>query len=284
MSTADSVTIAVGIGGLIATIFLGLQNNRIAAAQNEIFREQNRIFAAQAGIKMPETGSRKNSLGMYWPALAALAVAIAVGLIVARLQMATPKPFGVVVVAMPWVLLLILAFWITVARKRPENPAPDVPQNASLKEQLKSGPEPKPSKLKIHWATYRAMNGQAETYDVTECLQKMVCGDGLVLQIENHNFVVDGRNYVPKDPLPGKKKQLEVGYSFNEVSASVYYGQKGRAVSCCRKMLGCGVYWPPPPRAKRKRSAKSTVSPPRNQPTPSPLIRSERKLSLSLVN
>jgi hypothetical protein len=122
MSTADGVSVAVGIGGLIAAIFLGLQNNRIASQQNEIFRDQNRIFAAQEGIKMPESPSQKNKLGLYWPALAALAVALVVGVIVAKLQISTPKPVGAVALAVPWVLVLILAFWsIVAARKRPDS-------------------------------------------------------------------------------------------------------------------------------------------------------------------
>lgn len=72
----------------------------------------------------------------------------------------------------------------------------------------------KPSKLAIHSAKYSARRG-GEVYDVTDCLRQMISGDGLVLQIQNANFQIGGHNFVPKDPLEGKKKWLDVEYSFN---------------------------------------------------------------------
>lgn len=88
----------------------------------------------------------------------------------------------------------------------------------------------KPSRLKIHNADYRAMDRQGTPYDVTECLQKMVRGDSLVLDIANHNFQVDGQNYVPKDPFFGVMKRLDVSYSFSGVNARAIRPEQSRMV------------------------------------------------------
>jgi hypothetical protein len=82
---------------------------------------------------------------------------------------------------------------------------------------LKKAPEPqqRPSKLTIHSANYAAIEGGGKTYDVTEFMQQIIAGDSLVLDIENHNFVADGKNFVPYDPRVDKKKRLQVEYSYD---------------------------------------------------------------------
>jgi hypothetical protein len=71
-----------------------------------------------------------------------------------------------------------------------------------------------PSKLAIHSANYRAWQAGGETCDVTEFVRKIICGDSLVFDIENHNFVIGDQNFVPRDPLWGKAKRLRVTYSY----------------------------------------------------------------------
>lgn len=85
-------------------------------------------------------------------------------------------------------------------------------------------------RLKIHNADYRAMDGQGESYDVTDCLQKMIRGDALILQIENGSFQVKGKNYVPKDPFFGVMKRLDVTYSFDGVVSRVIRPENTRIV------------------------------------------------------
>jgi hypothetical protein len=68
-----------------------------------------------------------------------------------------------------------------------------------------------PSKLSIVSADYGTGDGRE---DVTECLKQMVSGDSLVLKVENHSFVVGGRNYVPEDPKRGAVKYLRITYSY----------------------------------------------------------------------
>ena len=70
------------------------------------------------------------------------------------------------------------------------------------------------SRLVIESATYGAIEGGGVDYVVTECLQKMASNDGLTFQVLNHNFVVDGVNFVPDDPKAYKKKRLKLTYSY----------------------------------------------------------------------
>lgn len=72
----------------------------------------------------------------------------------------------------------------------------------------------KKSKLAIHWANYRATEGEGDVYEVSEFLRQIISGDSLVFDIENHNFVIGDKNFVPKDPLFGKVKRLQVNYSY----------------------------------------------------------------------
>lgn len=66
----------------------------------------------------------------------------------------------------------------------------------------------------IESANYRSIDGEGNNYDVDDCLRKMVTGDSLVLDIENHNFVAGGHNFVPEDPKRGTPKRLQVTYSY----------------------------------------------------------------------
>jgi hypothetical protein len=72
----------------------------------------------------------------------------------------------------------------------------------------------KPSKLVIHWANYRAVEDGGDVYQVGEFLQQIISGDSLVFDIENHNFKIGGKDFVPRDPLSFKEKRLQVNYSY----------------------------------------------------------------------
>lgn len=117
-----------------------------------------------------------------------------------------------------WVFLLIA---ILKARQKQNPPSdPIVPH------------EPKLSKLVIFSANYAAIEGGGKMYDVTECLRMMTSSDSLILDIENHNFVVEGYpNFVPKDPKPERLKRLEVEYSWdNEPSLTIKRDEHSRLV------------------------------------------------------
>jgi hypothetical protein len=68
------------------------------------------------------------------------------------------------------------------------------------------------STLQIHYARFEAIDGSG--YDVAEFLRGIITGDSLVLDIENHSFVIGERNFVPKDPKPSTQKWLRVEYSY----------------------------------------------------------------------
>ncbi len=72
----------------------------------------------------------------------------------------------------------------------------------------------KPSKLVIHWANYRAVESGGDVCEVGDFLRQIIAGDSLVFDIENHNFVIGDKNFVPHDPLPFKEKRLQVNYSY----------------------------------------------------------------------
>jgi len=205
MSTVDLVTIAVGIGGLIATILLGVQNNRIASQQNEIFREQDRIFAAQEGIKMPEPTPR-NRFGLYWPTLVAVIIALGVGVIAARLQISSSKVVGSLAIAIPWSLSVFLVFCVVYLWKRE---TPKVAESSSLS---------KPSELNIIQAEYRAFADGGDKIDVTPVLKLKVTGDTLVHKVKSENFKAGGLDPVTQDPFEGQIKRVEVKYSYRNSS------------------------------------------------------------------
>jgi hypothetical protein len=88
-----------------------------------------------------------------------------------------------------------------------------------------------PSKLVIHWANYRAIENNGDVYEVGDFLQQIISGDSLVVDIENHNFVVGDKNFVPHDPLPFKMKRLQVNYSYRgQPAITVTRQEHGRLV------------------------------------------------------
>ena len=72
-----------------------------------------------------------------------------------------------------------------------------------------------PSRLSIVHADYQAIEGGGKVFDVTECLRAKTELNSLFLEIENHNFTVGSKNYVPDDPKPSKEKRLQVTYSLD---------------------------------------------------------------------
>lgn len=205
MSAADWVTIAVGIGGLIASILLGIQNNRLASHQNEIFREQNRIFAAQAGITMPETvTSVPNKIKLYWPAMVAVIVALGTGIIVARVQVSAPKAVGAIAVGLPWSIAILLVFATMYMRGRSNRSVPLSPANVS---------SPKPSRLKIIEAHY-GVEG-INNPDVTQYLLERLHGNSYAELVGPDLF--HGLDPVGSNP----NKKLTVRYSFDSKEAGI---------------------------------------------------------------
>jgi hypothetical protein len=98
----------------------------------------------------------------------------------------------------------------TQQQESSSTPGPDM--KASVEE-----PPLLESKLKIYSANYRAWKGAGETFDVTDFLRKIIVGNGLVHgPIENDSFVIDGKNYVQRDPLSGQPKRLQVKYSYDD--------------------------------------------------------------------
>jgi hypothetical protein len=111
-----------------------------------------------------------------------------------------------------------LIAWMTSVFLSPKKLRSALIEIETLKQQLsdaQAAAQTKSSKLIIQSADYRAIAQGGNTCDVTECLRKMINGDTLILQIENHNFVVDGKNYVPEDPFYGQFKRLRVTYYFD---------------------------------------------------------------------
>lgn len=68
-------------------------------------------------------------------------------------------------------------------------------------------------RLVIVSAEYQPTEGGGKVFDVTECLSAKAGPNSLFLEIENHNFVVGSKNYVPDDPKPNSEKRLKVTYA-----------------------------------------------------------------------
>ncbi len=158
-------------------------------------------------------------------------VGTAVGVVMTVIQSTHPDWFG----DHPWIfpvsLLILFAgvlFWITQYPWFQKVLGIGIPRKEAGG--LPPSPAPKPSKLRIHNADYRAIDGRGTPFDVTECLQKMICGDSLVLNITNDGFRVNGHNYVPKDPFFGVVKRLDVTYSFDGVTGRAIRPEGSRIV------------------------------------------------------
>lgn len=92
-------------------------------------------------------------------------------------------------------------------------------------------PRKKLSKLVIHWANYRATENNGDVYEVDDFLRQIISGDSLVFDIENHNFVIGDKNFVPHDPLPFKPKRLQVNYSYRgQPALTIVRYEHGRLV------------------------------------------------------
>ncbi|MHB1958422.1 MAG: hypothetical protein ACYCO5_05265 [Acidobacteriaceae bacterium] len=101
MSPAELIDTTIVIISGITSIYFSKQ-------QNDIFREQNRIFAAQSGVKMRETYSKKNTLGIYWPTIAAAFTAVVVGVFVSRVQ---KSPIFAVTSSLIVLLAFVAVYW-----------------------------------------------------------------------------------------------------------------------------------------------------------------------------
>ncbi len=86
------------------------------------------------------------------------------------------------------------------------------------------------SRLVIYSAIYDAVDGGGKIYDVAEFLRQIVTGDSLVLDIENHNFSINGQNFVPQDPKRGANKRLVVTYSFDSEPSSTVERLEGSRI------------------------------------------------------
>jgi hypothetical protein len=159
--------------------------------QNRIFERQNQILAGSAA--MPKT-SQIPWVARYWPTMV-LVVLVALTAYDIYIRHGAPP-------VVPWwfyatLLLIVTVIGLMVGKIVPS----DKPRT--------------PSKLVIHSANYRAWHAGGDTYDVTEFLQRIISGNSLVLDIENHNFVIGDQNFVPKDHLFGNMKRLRTIYSYD---------------------------------------------------------------------
>jgi hypothetical protein len=177
--------------------------------QNQIFKRQNEIFASQAGHPAtPSKTSLDTRLKRYWPTVIMVVLILMTGYDIYDRHADGAATNG----AVPWwhygsILLLVAAgTGLMIGRlTRTEAASASAAPTENSKE---------PSKLRIHSANYRAVQGGGQTYDVSEFLRKIISGDTLAFDVENHNFVIGDKNFVPNDPLFGVVKQLQVTYSY----------------------------------------------------------------------
>jgi hypothetical protein len=176
--------------------------------QNQIFKRQNEIFASQAGHPaMPSKTSLDTQLIRYWPTITMVALILVTGYDIYDRHANGAASNGIAWWPYGSILLLVAAgVGLMAGRLRRTQPAS---VSAAPSNNAKG-----PSKLRIHSADYRAIQGGGQAYDVSEFLRKITSGDTLVFDIENHNFVIGDKNFVPNDPLFGVVKQLKVTYSY----------------------------------------------------------------------
>ena len=217
MSTETSEVLLVLIA-LVAAVVNYLQQQE----QNRIFREQNRIFAESGGKTMPPDKPRLVWLKRYWPTLITVLVFLLIGYDIYDRRSNGSSPSSTS--SIPWLYGLVLALisvgvGLMIGRMKRDALSENVDDVlASLPKQT---PAPLPdeelkkrSKLVIHWANYRAVENVGEICQVGDFLQQIVSGNSLVFDIENHNFKIAGKDFVPHDPAPHKEKRLQVNFSY----------------------------------------------------------------------
>jgi len=209
MNTGEWMLVIIALVGAVVNY---LQQRE----QNQIFREQNRIFADQGGkIMLPEK-SRFIWLKRYWPTLITILLFLLIGYDIYARHLAPIVPWWFYAL----LLVIVTAIGLVIGRLAVATPEPldktidrivaTLPQTALTTEKSKD-----PSKLVIHWANYQAAdNAGGEVFQVADFLRQIISGDSLVFDIENHNFVIGDKNFVPRDPLVGKIKRLQVNYSY----------------------------------------------------------------------
>ena len=101
-------------------------------------------------------------------------------------------------------LFLLVAAFVVFKNPKASPPQADIASPAE------------PSKLVIYSANYAASDGGGKRYEVDDFLRRITFGDSLVLDVENHNFALAHKNYVPLDPKPGSPKRLQVTYSYDD--------------------------------------------------------------------
>lgn len=153
---------------------------------------------------MPSETSQMHWVVRYWPTMIMVALMALTGYdIYARHGSPPVVPWWFYVILLLIVAVIGLAFGkLTIAQvvKIPEKPK-------------------ETSKLVIHSANYRAVEDAGEVYQVGDFLKQIISGNSLVFDIENHNFVIGDKNFVPHDPLPFKEKRLQVTYSYGGEAA-----------------------------------------------------------------
>ena len=199
----------------ISDALQGLVGLYLLWAQNQAFRRQNDIFAIQGGSEplMPDKflGS---GIKRYWPLLAMVVLVSAQWVwLYVKNQKQAPSESADSSLAI-WILgaglvgMVAHTLWANWADKRA------ILRMAEAKKRIPQTPPRVQSKLQIVSAVYMVPTGEGEQYDVADCLRHMVCGNSLVIDVENHSFVVGDRNYVPEDPKKDFKKWLRVEYRY----------------------------------------------------------------------
>jgi hypothetical protein len=201
--------------------------------QNRIFREQNRIFAESGGRAVPPEKPRHVWVKRYWPTLITVLVFLLIGYDIYDHRAHGSSASSSGSISWPGLMLLLIAVGLGLMIGRVKRGALSENVDDVLAGLPRQTPAPKePPKLLIHSADYRAWNGSGEHFDVTEFLRKIIVGDCLVHgPVENGSFMIDGKNYVPRDPLSGQVKRLQVTYSYNgEASRTIQRSEHGRLV------------------------------------------------------
>jgi hypothetical protein len=210
MNTSEWMLVLIALVGAVVNY---LQQRQ----QNQIFREQNQIFADQGGKTMPPEKPRPVWLKRYWPTLITVLLFLLIGYDIydrhahnssVSSTTSVPWPYGALL------LLIAIGLGLIIGRSKRDASNKNIDAVlAGLPKQPSAPPLPK-SKLVINWADYRAVENVGEVYPVGDFLQQIISGNSLIFDIENHNFTIGDKNFVPHDPAPFKEKRLKVNYSY----------------------------------------------------------------------